>query len=125
MLAGSRIQQAIVPALGDWLKPSEVVARLDGLSATGLIVAWAIAPTHPARTQIARYVTEWQAVRHVLRGEDLSALGIKPGPIYGRLLKRLRTAWLDGEVSSVEEERALAARLVAGGWGDDDGDARE
>ncbi len=109
-----------LPRLGQWLRPSEVVRLLHGLSAIGLLVAWAIAPTYPARVQVARYVMEWRQVRHTITGDELRALGMRPGPAYGRLLRRLRDAWLDGEVRSPAEERALAARLVAEGWGEEE-----
>jgi len=97
------------------------VRLLGGLSDVGLVVAWAIAPTYPARQQIVRYVTEWKAVRQSLTGHDLRALGVQQGPVYGRLLRRLRDARLDGEVQTPDEERALVLRLLAEpeGGGDD------
>jgi len=110
---GVRSYRERIPQLCDWRQPSEVVRLLNGLSKTGLIVAWAVAPMYPARDQIVRYVTEWRDIRPTMTGEDLRALGVPPGPVYGRLLKRLRDAWLDGEITNPEEERMLAARLIA------------
>lgn len=110
---GIKTYRMRLPALAEWQKPSTVVRLLGGLSDVGLVVAWAIAPTYPARTQIVRYVTEWKAVRQTLTGHDLRALGVPPGPEYGRLLRRLRDARLDGEVQTPEDERALALQLLA------------
>jgi hypothetical protein len=47
-----------------------------------------------------------------LTGDDLKALGLKPGPLFGRLLSELRDAWLDGKVKTREEEEALLAKLL-------------
>jgi len=121
MANGVKTYRERLPALADWQKPSTVVRLLGGLSDVGLVVAWAIAPTYPARQQIVRYVTEWKAVRQSLTGHDLRALGVQQGPVYGRLLRRLRDARLDGEVQTPDEERALVLRLLAEpeGEGDD------
>ncbi|GAB4571186.1 MAG: CBS domain-containing protein [Anaerolineae bacterium] len=106
-----------LPLLAEQQPPSKVASTLDGLSTLGLLVAWAIAPTYNARRQIVQYVTEWRHVRQTFTGEDLKALGLKPGPLYKRLLTRLRNARLDGEVSSYDEERALVERLLSEGEG--------
>jgi hypothetical protein len=39
-------------------------------------------------------------------------MGLRPGPIYGRLLGALRDARLDGKVSTREEEEALLEKLL-------------
>ena len=51
-------------------------------------------------------------MRPVTTGDDLRALGLAPGPAYGRILDRLRCAWLDEEVHSYAEEQSLLATLV-------------
>lgn len=117
---GCRVYREYLPLLVEQRRPSQVVNMLDGLSKTGMIVAWAIAPTEIARAQLVQYMTQWREVRHTMTSSELQALGLKPGPAYGQMLWRLRQAWLDGEVTSPAEERALAARLVADGWGTDD-----
>ena len=43
----------------------------------------------------------------------LKALGLKPSPLFSRLLHAVRDARLDGEIETVEEEKALIARLLA------------
>jgi tRNA nucleotidyltransferase (CCA-adding enzyme) len=53
-----------------------------------------------ARTAIARYEHDLRPVHTLLRGDDLRALGIAPGPRYRILLAGLRAAQLDGLVHS-------------------------
>lgn len=61
---------------------------------------------------------DWRWVKPVTTGDDLRALGLSPGPEYARILQRLRKAWLDDEVKSYAEERALLQKLIAteGSW---------
>jgi tRNA nucleotidyltransferase (CCA-adding enzyme) len=47
----------------------------------------------------ARYLESWQAVRPLLRGDDLLALGVPAGEPVGAMLRRLRNARLDGELA--------------------------
>jgi tRNA nucleotidyltransferase (CCA-adding enzyme) len=44
----------------------------------------------------------------------LKSMGVKPGPRFGEILWRLREAWLDGVVSTEEEENFLLDRLLRG-----------
>jgi tRNA nucleotidyltransferase (CCA-adding enzyme) len=48
----------------------------------------------------------------VLGGNDLKAMGYKPGPIFGEVLDALRDARLDGQLSSEEEERRVAHEML-------------
>ena len=45
-------------------------------------------------------------------GKELHALGLSPGPLYGKILNRLLEARLDGEVRNEAEERDLVKRMV-------------
>jgi hypothetical protein len=49
----------------------------------------------------------------LLKGRDLLALGVAPGPLVGRVLRAVYEKQLDGAVTTVEDARAEAARLVA------------
>jgi len=76
-------------------------------------VAWAAAPDATSRDAITRFACEWRFVRPTLTGHDIQALtGIKPGPAYTPLLRQLRAAWLDGLVSTSEEERGFLLTLA-------------
>ncbi|HML21060.1 MAG TPA: CBS domain-containing protein [Aggregatilinea sp.] len=110
----ARTAIAHLPALSEPLPPSAVVALLEPLDEVGWLAAWAAAPTAQARRAIEQFAREWQFVRPSIDGRSLRALtGLKPGPAYGPLLRRLRAAWLDGDIDSAEDEQALLERLVA------------
>jgi tRNA nucleotidyltransferase (CCA-adding enzyme) len=49
----------------------------------------------------------------LLKGRDLLALGLAPGPLVGRVLRAVYEKQLDGAVTTPEDARAEAARLIA------------
>jgi tRNA nucleotidyltransferase (CCA-adding enzyme) len=91
-------------------RQSELLRPFEGLA---LFLGW-LFDSSP-RKQQAMWMEwhTWRRVHIATTGDDLRALGLPPGPAYRRLLARLRDAWLDGEVHSPEEERALLQRLIS------------
>ncbi|MEP7293266.1 MAG: hypothetical protein ABI835_15890, partial [Chloroflexota bacterium] len=99
--------------------PSQIVARLDGISDLALFAAWLTLGESIARTQIQEYAETWRRVRPKTDGRVLQARGLNPGPCYSTILARLRSARLDGEISSDAEEERLLESLLEGGICDD------
>lgn len=58
------------------------------------------------------YLVHWRNVRPTITGDDLKARGLQPGPKFADILRQLRAAWLDGEVTSKEEEEQLLVKLL-------------
>jgi len=100
-------------ALTEGIKPSEVVARLEGSREEAIAAAWlALADRPEARDLLYRYLTDWRMVTSQADGDTLRTLNLPPGPAYRRILWSLRAAWLDGVISTAEEEAALLHRLI-------------
>lgn len=72
----------------------------------------ALGPYSPASAAIQNYWRSWRFVRPVINGNDLLAMGIKPGPEIGRLLDHLLVARLDGKVTDEAAERKLLEHLI-------------
>lgn len=51
----------------------------------------------------------------LLKGRDVVALGVAPGPEVGRIVREVYERQLDGAVTTVEQARQEAARLVSAG----------
>ena len=51
----------------------------------------------------------------LLKGRDLLSLGLRPGPEIGRILKAVYEKQLDGAVTTEEDARAEAQRILASG----------
>jgi tRNA nucleotidyltransferase (CCA-adding enzyme) len=69
----------------------------------------------PARTCARQFMETWRHVRPLTDGNALRAHGLRPGRCFGVILTRLRAAWLDGEISTENEENALLAGIIASG----------
>jgi len=102
-----------LPQLGKARRPSVIYRLLEPYPTRVLAAAWVATDRRRLRERLLRYQTEWRLVEAELTGDDLKAMGLKPGPLFGRLLGALRDARLDGQVSTQEEEEALLTRLLA------------
>ncbi|HEY1376277.1 MAG TPA: CCA tRNA nucleotidyltransferase [Gemmataceae bacterium] len=67
--------------------------------------------------KLAEWTTEELTPPPVLTGDDLLEMGIKPGPVYKRLLDAVREAQLDGTVTTTEQAVELVKRLLKE-WGE-------
>jgi tRNA nucleotidyltransferase (CCA-adding enzyme) len=101
-----------LPALVD-APPSRVVSRLETTSPLALYAGFLAAEDHRQKQLIQDYVTRWQHVSPSLDGHVLRARGLPPGPVYRVILGTLRDAWLDGKISTLEEENELLGQLLS------------
>lgn len=101
----ARIERALTPLPGPLGAgtPSERARRLRGLDDLGLAWRWL---EGVEREVLDWYVAGARSVRPALRGEDVLALGVPPGPAVARVLEELRDARLDGRVADRDAEAA-------------------
>ena len=91
---------------------SRIVDLLSPYPAATLLGLAAATESSDVRDTVTRYLRRLRRVRPVLKGDDLLAMGASEGPLIGEVLKRIRVAKLDGEVSSRADEVRLAERLL-------------
>jgi tRNA nucleotidyltransferase (CCA-adding enzyme) len=109
ILAFPKSRDSWLKSLGKARGRGAIDAILAPLSDEELHALYASAePT--ARRRIARWASEDRLRRIPLNGEDLIEIGLE-GPVVGRALVRIRTAFLDGTVSGREEAIALAREI--------------
>ncbi len=94
-------------------RPSQVEKVLRPYHSRVLLVVRALLTDERLVGLLERYVRQWRGVRTAVTGNDLRALGLKPGPRFGAILDELLAARLDGRVADEAGERALLAELVA------------
>jgi hypothetical protein len=87
-----------------------VDALLADIDEDELYALYALAAPAPRR-RILRWAAEDRSRRVPIGGENLLALGLA-GASVGRVLSRVRAAYLDGEVANREEALALAQELA-------------
>ncbi len=94
------------------LKPSKVVEFLESYSIKALEVLSSAVENEEIKNILNKYLSQWWHVKPRTTGHDLKKRGIPPGPKYTEILRRLRAAWLDGEIKTEEEEKALLTNLL-------------
>ena len=93
-------------------RPSETYHLLTGLSHEAVLLLLAKTKSEPVKRQVSAYLTSYQHVKPALTGDDLKTMGLKPGPIYKKILERLLDARLNGEVNSKRDERELVKQMA-------------
>ncbi|MFQ6029869.1 MAG: CCA tRNA nucleotidyltransferase [Dehalococcoidia bacterium] len=94
------------------LAPSRIYRLLEGLSLTASRGVSLITDSEPVRQRIGRFLESLRFVNPQLNGSDLLEMGVPAGPRMGQLLRRLKDARLDGEVTTEAEERDLVRQSI-------------
>jgi tRNA nucleotidyltransferase (CCA-adding enzyme) len=94
------------------MKPSGVCRTLEDLQDEALVAIMAQSPSHRVKRLESANLTAWRQAKPRLTGKDLQSIGIKPGPIYSKVLTQLRDAHLDGIVKTEAEERSFIEKLI-------------
>ncbi|MFQ5813159.1 MAG: CBS domain-containing protein, partial [Anaerolineae bacterium] len=94
-------------------RPSAIYRLLEHYSGPAIFVLWIATDSEPVRERLELHHRTLRFVEPEIDGEYLKALGLKPSPLFGRILSALRDARLDGKVSNLEEEEAFVEKLLA------------
>jgi tRNA nucleotidyltransferase (CCA-adding enzyme) len=95
------------------LSNREIYALLRYSSSASRLVQWLSTGSERVRQRLWRYEMELRHIEPEVDGEYLKSLGLKPSPLFGKLLNAVRDARLDGRVQTAEEEKTLIDRLLA------------
>lgn len=86
------------------VKPSRLYGLLKGHSQETLLYLMAKADNEEAKRGISLYLSHLQGARLSITGRDIVQLGVKPGPLYSKVMGQALLAKLDGLVQTREEE---------------------
>lgn len=111
-IRSARLALDRLAALPDDAAPSRVSDLLEDTPEPALAGAY-LQAEEPARGRLDRYLTEWRYVQTTTDGTLLRGRGLPPGPRYREVLHILRSARLDGMISTAEEESQLLNELLA------------
>ncbi|MCY7278813.1 MAG: poly(A) polymerase, partial [Phormidesmis sp. CAN_BIN44] len=103
--------QSALANLSTSQQPSQIVQQLKPYELPLLMLV--AVKTRSIRRQIWRYLTTWAHVKPLLDGNDLKALGYKPGRQFKQILDDLLAATLDGRVHDRAEAEAYLAHHYA------------
>ncbi len=90
---------------------SGLYALLIHLEIEGVLVLMAMNGQDFSK-DLSYFLTRLYLEKPDITGEDITAMGAEPGPLYSRIIQGVLAAKLDGNVKSREEQLLLAARLL-------------
>jgi tRNA nucleotidyltransferase (CCA-adding enzyme) len=91
-------------------KNSKIVACFEEITLEGLLYIMAIARKNHVKKAVSLYVTTLRHVEASLSGNDLMAMGYKPGPRFKKILMYLKNIRLDNLALEPEEAAALVKK---------------
>jgi tRNA nucleotidyltransferase (CCA-adding enzyme) len=97
---------------GKAIQPADAYDALHGLPEETVLFLMASSKSEAVVQHVAAYLDTYRYIRPSLTGEDLKAMGLKPGPQFKTILDRLLQARLNGHVRSPAEERDLVKRIA-------------
>src|SRR3989337_514400 len=92
--------------------PVEIYNLLRKLRLETILLAMALSKDRLKQKVISRYLTELRKIEPILKGEDLKKIGVKPGPVYSRILKELLEEKLRGHLKYREDEERFVRRIA-------------
>lgn len=117
MVAGarSRMEQLLAAVCQKDVPPSEVVAAVER-SERALVAVTMAAAGGQERRALRQALTVWMRTPAPVKGAQLRAAGVKPGPAIGGAVRQTRAAVLDGKVDKGQAlEYALKVARQLGG----------
>ncbi|HEX8947881.1 MAG TPA: CBS domain-containing protein [Dissulfurispiraceae bacterium] len=90
--------------------PVHAYRLLVGREIESILFSMALTRDSNVKKAISHYLMYSRHVRPLLRGEDLKALGITPGPLYSEVFRRLHEEKLRGGLGSRDEEREFVKK---------------
>lgn len=100
-------------ALAEDAPPSRVADLLEDTPEPALVGAYQQADGL-VRLRLDRYLSDWRKVQTTTDGAQLRGRGLPPGPRYREVLHALRSARIDGKISTAEEEMRMLDEILAG-----------
>lgn len=94
------------------VRPSAAHRLLAPLSAEVALLVSVLSGSREVGRHVAYFLDGTSDLRSHLKGEDLKALGLKPGPRYKEILRGLLSARIDGELSGRDEEIAWVRAVL-------------
>ena len=86
------------------VKGQEIFETLTKLPPEGYWALYLLLDRFRARERFKKYFEELRFIKPEITGEDLKALGLKPGPLYREILHKIKMLKIDGVLKNKDEE---------------------
>jgi len=94
--------------------PVEVHKIFSNLELEIVLFLMALSKDRKIQKVISHYLTELRTIKTILTGDDLKGMGIQPGPVYSKILRKLLEEKLRGLVKTREDEEKFVRSLIQG-----------
>jgi tRNA nucleotidyltransferase (CCA-adding enzyme) len=84
---------------------SELYHKLVVFKTELVLYMMALSKRERVKKAISYFYTQLRSVDVAITGKDLMQMGLKPGPLYKKILQRVLEAKLNGRLENVEDER--------------------
>ncbi len=91
---------------------SDIYFTLDPLPVEGVLFLMARSRREVMRKNISQYLTRLRSQELLIDGSDLKTLGLKSGPGFASILRKVRAAAIDGPAATRERQLELAKKLL-------------
>jgi len=95
------------------MKNSRLRRVMSRFKVEPLLYMMGVTRSETLQKAISHYFTQLRHVEPLLRGQDLRDMGLKPGPIYRKMLGLLLDARLDGHLTNRDDEEAFVREKAA------------
>ncbi len=85
------------------LSPGELTVKLKDVPVEYLLYIFSVSEDD-VRRKISEYLRRWRYQRPEITGKDLIELGLKPGPVFGEILRSLQIAKIEKGLKNRDEE---------------------
>jgi tRNA nucleotidyltransferase (CCA-adding enzyme) len=104
---------------GAMMKPSRIYRLLEPMSFESILFVMARAALiktksrgDAVRSRITDFLSFYNGTRTRITGSDIKAMGLKPSPDFGRMLKEVLYGRIDGRLKTKKDELAYVGRLI-------------
>ena len=94
------------------MSPSEFTEMLKTTPEFVLYSVYTLEDDSVLHEKLINLITRWRSLEPHTTGEELKIKGIPPGPRYAKILRELKSAWLDGKIRDQQQERDLLEKLI-------------
>lgn len=98
------------------MKASHIFEILSGKPEQIILFWLAKAENQQAKCRLKYFIKRLRKIKLTVTGEDLKKAGLKPGPMYRKLLRQVLRAKFDGKVRTRAQELNLAYKLAYRGY---------
>ena len=95
------------------LTSGEFCQTLEKYPPLAIYSNWIAEEDEGLREKFKKFIYQWRLTHSNTTGDDLKQRGIPPGPIYRSILKKLRIAWINEEITSEEQEKQLLDKILS------------